>query len=277
MKNEKLTGVVPALITPFDKNNRVNEVVLKELVAYHLAKKSDGFYLCGTTGQGIGMSADERRLVTETVIDTVCGAVPVIVHVGSVAPAEAAHLAAHAAESGASAISSIIPPTYTSLDSIAAYFRMLSDCSQDLPLLPYFMGTLLPPLQIMQRLVEIPTIAGTKYTGPNMYEMTRIMEMGRAPWSVFSGMDEQCVFAAMCGADGAIGSSVNIMSGLYQKIRRLVANERQGDAYVLQRQANRILTILISYDYPSALKVALGFLGFDCGEPRLPALPFDKS
>jgi dihydrodipicolinate synthase/N-acetylneuraminate lyase len=105
-----------------------------------------------------------------------------------------------------------------------------------------------------------------------MYEMTRIIEMGSEPWSVFSGMDEQCVFAAMCGAHGAIGSSINVMPGVYREIRRLVAADKQAEAWALQQQSNRILTILISYGYPAALRAALGVLGFECGVPRLPEL-----
>ncbi|MBT3272155.1 MAG: hypothetical protein HN368_03295 [Spirochaetales bacterium] len=277
MKNQKITGVISALVTPFDGNDKVNETVVKELVAYLLSKKAEGFYLCGTTGQGLWMNSSERKRVAETTIDAVNGAVPVIVHVGCVAPGEAAGLAAHAAANGASAISSIIPPTYTTLSSIVSYFNMLSVAAPDMQLFPYFMGATLPPMEIMEGLKDVPTLAGTKYTGPNMYEMTSILAMGNEPWSVFSGMDEQCIFAAMCGTDGAIGSSVNIMTGLYKEIRRLVATDNQGTAYKLQQKANRVITILKYYNYPAALRAALGFLGFECGDPRLPAVAFDKS
>ena len=268
---------MPALVTPFDRNGNVSEGALRELAAYHLTKKSAGFYLCGTTGQGLWMSTAERKRILEVVLDAVRDAVPVIAHVGCVAPAEAAELAVHAAKVGASGISSIIPPTYATLESIVAYFDMLSKHAPETPLLPYFMGTPLPPMQIMEGLSKTVTLAGTKYTGPNMYEMRKIIEIGSEPWSVFSGMDEQCVFGAMCGADGAIGSSINVMPGIYKEIRRLVAEDRQGEAYALQERANGIITVLISYGYPGALKAAHGILGFDCGDPRLPEMPFDSS
>ena len=110
-----------------------------------------------------------------------------------------------------------------------------------------------------------------------MYEMTQIIQIAKDPWWVFSGMDEQCVFAAMCGATGAIGSPVNIMPGLYKTIRRLVAENDQGTAYEYQQNTNRILSVLISYGYAGALRAALEFLGFDCDDPRPPEAPLAPS
>ncbi len=81
----------------------------------------------------------------------------------------------------------------------------------------------------------------------------------------------------MCGADGAIGSSVNVMPGVYKAIRRLVSEGKQGEAYGLQKKANRVITTLISYSYPGALKAALRILGVECGDPRLPEFPFDRA
>ena len=277
MNKQKLSGVMPAFVTPFDEKANVSTQAIGKLVEYFLSKKVDGLYVCGSTGQGLWMSIEERKLVAETAIEAAAGAVPVIIHIGAVAASDAAKLAVHASRAGAAAISSIIPPSYEDLDALGAYFSTLADHAPDLPLLPYFMGSTIPPVKVMNKLAEVPTLAGTKYTGPNMFEMTQIIGMGSDPWSVFSGMDEQCVFAAMCGADGVIGSSTNVLSGVYKEIRRLVADDKQGEAYELQKRANRVIMTLGSHGYAGALKAALGMLGIECGDPRLPAQPFDKS
>ena len=67
------------------------------------------------------------------------------------------------------------------------------------------------------------------------------------------------------------------MPGVYKEIRRLVADGLQGEAYELQKKANRIITTLISYSYSGALKAALRMLGMECGNPRLPEFPFDTA
>lgn len=45
--NNKFKGIFPALLTPFDENDRVNTKVLEELVDYNLNKGVDGFYVGG--------------------------------------------------------------------------------------------------------------------------------------------------------------------------------------------------------------------------------------
>jgi N-acetylneuraminate lyase len=140
----------------------------------------------------------------------------------------------------------------------------------ELPLLPYFRGAAYSPLSIMESLQNVDAIRGTKYTGPNMYEMTQIIDIGKDPWWVFSGMDEQCVFATMCGATGSIGSSFNVMSGVYKRIRELVLTDKQAEAFEYQKKANGVITTLASFGYAGALRAALGILGFECGDPRPP-------
>ena len=63
------SGAWPALVTPFTNNNQVHVPVLRRLVDYLIDKQIGGFYVCGSTGEGIYMSVAERKLVLETVIE----------------------------------------------------------------------------------------------------------------------------------------------------------------------------------------------------------------
>ncbi|NPV67056.1 MAG: dihydrodipicolinate synthase family protein [Anaerolineae bacterium] len=266
------SGVMPALVTPFTPDDKPDLHVLRALVEYHLSKGVNGFYLCGSTGEGLALTVAERQAITGTVLEQVAGRVPVLVHVGALALHDAITLAIHAREQGAAAISSILPANYTTLDSLRAYFERLAEAVPDLPLLPYLIHPQIAPLQLMEALLPIPGIGGTKYTGPDMYEMGQIIQMGQGrPWTVFSGMDEQCVYAAMMGANGCIGSTINLMPGAYLRLKALVAGGRLAEAHDLQLRINRVTTVLIRYGVLAALKYALGLLGFDCGQPRLPS------
>ena len=271
------SGVWPALVTPFTTDDRVSVPVLRDLVEYFLGKGAGGFYVCGATGQGIFMSVPERKLVVETVLDQVQERVPVIVHVGSVARTNAVDLAKHAQRSGAAAVSSILPPLYRDSRSLYAYFEALGAAAPDLPLLPYLYGGPADAVELMRDLMQIPTVAGTKYTGPNMYEFKRLVELRSDDWNVFSGMDEQCLFASMSGSCGHIGSTLNIMLGLYRDIRKCYEMGDVVQALALQDKSNRIITVLYSYGFDGALREAIRLLGIDCGEPRLPAQPLPEN
>lgn len=269
-------GVWPALVTPFTTEDTVNVSVLRDLVEYLLGKGADGFYLCGATGQGLFMSVEERKLVAETVLDQVQGRAPVIVHVGCVALCDAMDLTRHAYQSGAAGVSSVLPPLYPDTCSLYAYFEAIAAAAPDLPLLPYLYGGPIDAVALMRDLMQIPSVAGTKYTGPNMYEFKRIVELYGSAWTVFSGMDEQCVFAAMLGASGNIGSTLNIMLGVYRKIHQCCETGDLAQGLALQIQANGITAVLYSVGFEGGLREAIRMLGFDCGQPRLPNLPLPE-
>lgn len=262
-------GAWPALVTPFTSEDTVNVKVVRDLLDYHLDKKVAGFYVCGRTGQGLAMSVAERQLVAETVIEHVHNRVPVIIHIGAMAVQDAVILARHARQSGADGISSIIPPYYENLTQIHACFRMLAEAGGDLPFFPYIFGPI-NALELMRQLMDIPTVSGTKYTAPNMFEFKQIIELRQDNWYIFSGMDEQCVFARMSGSSGNIGSTLNFMPGVYRKIHECVINGDLAQAFEWQSKANKVTEVLIDYGFMGAVTEVMRLLGFDCGRVRLP-------
>jgi N-acetylneuraminate lyase len=268
----KFSGAWPALVTPFTQDHQVNVPTLRRLVDFLISKGVGGFYVCGSTGEGIYMSVAERKVVLETVIDQVNGRLPVIAHVGCVAAGDAAALARHAQEAGANGVASIIPPLYQNIRSIHDYYAQLAKAAPDLPLLTYIFGGPADAVALMRALLDLPTLIGGKYTGPNMFEFRRILELGTGDWTLFSGMDEQCVFAAMFGASGCIGSSLNYHAGVYREIQRAVHAGDHARGVELQLQANRTTAAMIDVGYLGALKTVMRWLDFDCGEPRLPNL-----
>jgi N-acetylneuraminate lyase len=273
----QFSGAWPALVTPFSANGSVNVPVLRRLVDHLIGKGVGGFYVCGSTGEGIYMTVAERKLVLETVVEQVGGRVPVIAHVGCVAAGDAQALARHAQDAGADGVASIIPPLYNSTASIHAYYAGIAEAAPNLPLFTYIFGGPVDAVALMRSLMDIPTLAGGKYTGPNMFEFRRIIDLGEGKWTLFSGMDEQCLFAAMFGASGCIGSSLNYHPGAYREIGRSVP-DNLAHGTELQLRANLTTAAMFEFSYLGALKTVMSWLDFDCGQPRLPnlALPAEQ-
>jgi N-acetylneuraminate lyase len=186
-------------------------------------------------------------------------------------------LARHARAHSAAAISSILPPVLYDQRGVAAYYETIAGAVPDLPFFPYLFGGVRDSLALMRELLHIPNLAGTKYTGPNMYELSHIAALRENSWTVFAGMDEQLICALMFGARANIGSTVNLMPGVYRAIH---ANYFAGDvmrALDLQKRVNRVIDRLLDFGLAGALKAALAFLGFDCGDPRVPNLPLPEN
>jgi N-acetylneuraminate lyase len=266
-------GCWPALITPYTPDDRINVTVLRGLVDFQLDKGVSGFYVCGSTGEGAFQTVEERILVAETVLAQVAGRVPVIVHVGAAVLNDAVHLAQHAQAAGAAGVSSILPPVIYNLQGIVPFFERIASAAPDLPFLPYLYGFSRDAMALMRDLAHIPNLAGTKYTGPNMYEMGQIVRFRPEDWTVFSGMDEQAALGLMVGAHGVIGSTLNFMPGVYRELYASVRSGALARALDLQRRGNRITELLLDLGFVGAFRETLRLLGFDCGQPRLPNLP----
>jgi N-acetylneuraminate lyase len=272
----KFGGSFPALVTPFTQDDEVNVSVLKDVVEYLIAKNVSGFYVGGTTGEGIFMSVAERKQVTETVVGQVNGRATVLVHVGCVSVKDAVELAQHAARVGADGVSSILVPHYNSLDSLDAYFSQIGAAVPQMPLFGYMFGGSVDAVTLMRRLMEIPNFVGAKYTGSNMFELRQVITLTKENWTIYSGMDEQCLFAAMAGAHGNVGSTLNFMPGVYREMRACAASGDYERGLSLQHRANEITRIMLADGFPGALKAVMAKLGFDCGAPRLPNLPLPR-
>jgi N-acetylneuraminate lyase len=268
-------GAWPALITPATADGSVNFKVMHDLVEYLLGKGSGGLYLCGSTGEGLFQTTDERKQVVEAVIAQVNGRVPVIVHVGTPTTRESVALARHASQVGASGISSVLPMLNPDLQSIYLHYQSIAAAAPNIPFFPYLFGARTDAVTLMRELItRIPNLGGSKYTGPDMFEIRNLIDMpGAEGWTIFSGMDEECVFAAMSGVRCNIGSTLNAMPGVYCEIHRRVESGELQRAVDLQLKVNRVTRTLISFGFLGAFREMLRMIGLDCGEPRQPSLP----
>ena len=94
----KFTGVLPALVTPLTKDEKINVPVLEKLLSGLLAQGADGFYIGGATGEGISLPATERMILAEASVNAVGHKKPCIVHIASTDFNEALELARYFGE-----------------------------------------------------------------------------------------------------------------------------------------------------------------------------------
>jgi len=272
-KPTKIRGVIPALLTPFNEDETIDEEKLADLVEFLVGKGVNGFYINGSTGEGILMSPAERKRVAEIVIKKVDKRVPVIVHVGTIDTRTAVDLARHAYENGADMVSSVPPFYYRfSFEEIFGYYRDLA-AATPLPVvvynIPITTGVEIGASAI-RKLAEIEHVTGIKYTSPNTYDIQRIKEIDGGRITVFAGMDEICVPGLFMGADALIGSTYNLLPEYYLEI---VEQYELGELESARKNliiANDMVEIMLRYPQYPALKLAMKWIGVDCGVSRRP-------
>jgi len=262
------------VVTPATPDGGVDVAMTGQLTETLIGKGIGGLYLCGSTGEGVFLSVAERKQVTETVMAQVAGRIPVIVHVGAVATRHGVELARHARDAGADGVASILPPFGRGPEETLTHYETIAAAVPDVGFYPYLFGGEVDAVSLMQELQHrVPNLAGAKYTGPNLYELEAVILLGEGAWSIFSGMDEVCAYAAMVGTTANIGTTLNLMPGVYREIHASVESGDFVRARDLQVRANHVTRVLHRFGVFGALFEALRLLGMDCGEARMPRSP----
>lgn len=265
-------GVIPAVLTVFDKDENFDEKGMCELVNFLIDSGVDGLYLTGSTGEGFVMDSAERKRVVEVVMNEVADRVPVVVHVGAIGTKLSIDLAKHAQCVGACGISSV-PPFYWKFNEnqIVNYYEAISNaCS--LPMIVYNVPLVgLLGMNTIKRLAAIENVKGIKYTALSHYEITQIKDEVGSDFLVYSGADEMALSGLLAGADGIIGSFYNIMPELFINIYHAVQAKDMDEAVRLQKQAVEIIMYALQIpSFYAGMKTVLRWMGINAGYCRAP-------
>lgn len=270
-------GIMPALITPVNGDGSLREEVTRKLVRDLSATGITGFYILGSTGEGVATDRERRMEFAELVREARPEGISIIDHIGASDLATVKKLARHARRIGLDAISSV-PPFFFSYDEqgVLDYYRAMSDESEGLPLIVYaapMAGPLLP-VSTIEKMLDIPGFIGMKFTNPNYYLMSRYKKIDGGNINIFNGPDETCALGLMMGADGAIGSTYNIMPRTFVGIYNAVQAGDVREAMRLQHKADDLIEALLDYNVVEAVKAALALKGYDVGDvtPPLPRM-----
>jgi N-acetylneuraminate lyase len=272
---DAIGGIIPALITPYDSEGKVNHPSLRALVEKTLSEGVKGFYVGGSTAETFLLSQEERKSLIETVVDTVAGRAFVICHVGSISSAVATDLAIHAAGLRVSAVSAIPPFYYNfSLNEIVGYYQEIASAS-DTPVIlynfPAFSGVTIDHIRVPELFAD-PRIIGIKHTSLDLYKLERIKQANPA-FLCLSGHDEVFLPALSVGADGAVGSTYNFMAPLFVRIQELFQKGQMEEARELQGRANAVIDVVADVGGFSATKYLVEKQGIACGPCRKPFKP----
>ena len=164
---ERLDGLVAATYTPLDDRGRVNTAAVDPMVDHLLRSGVSGLYVCGSTGEGMSLSSDERRTVAKAHVQAARGRVPVICQVGHNSLAEAKELAAHAQEIGCDAVSATCP-SYFKVSDVRTLVECMAELAGGAPDTPFYY-------------YHIPALTGS------LLDVVRVSKTGRRPHSESSG------------------------------------------------------------------------------------------
>ena len=197
---DSLRGAIAAAVTPLrDGGRHLDEEAFAPLVRFLADERVDGLLACGTTGEGVLLSVEERRRVTELFLSARPDGFQVAVHAGAQTTADTTALAAHALETGADAVAVIAPPYYPlDAEELTRHFLQVADACDPLPFYLYeFLGR-------SGYAIPIEVIARVRERAPNL----RGLKVSDTPFAAIEP------YLAIEGLDVFIGSEPLVLEGM---------------------------------------------------------------
>jgi 4-hydroxy-tetrahydrodipicolinate synthase len=208
-----LTGVFPALVTPFDTRTAIDHDQLRSEVRRLEAAGVAGVVPAGSTGESATLSHDEHIEVIETAVDAV-ESIPVIAGSGSNSTDEALALSQRAADAGADGLL-LISPYYNRPEQsgILEHYEAIAD-AVELPQVVYNVpgrtGSNIHP-ETVSMLATHPNIVGYKAASADVAQISEVVRRtADLPFQVLSGDDPLTLPLCAIGATGVISVVANV-------------------------------------------------------------------
>jgi 4-hydroxy-tetrahydrodipicolinate synthase len=272
-----LGEVLTAIVTPFDRDGRVDLERFRALASFLADNGSDGIVVSGTTGESPTLSDAEKFELFEAAVDVLGGRASVVAGVGTYDTAHSIHLAKRAAEIGVDGLLVVTP--YYSLPpqrGIVAHFAAIG-AETDLPIVVYNIPSRvvrnIEP-ETIEQLAEIPTVRAVKQANADLEQARQIPGFGL---DLYAGDDNLLRPFLDLGAIGVISVHAHVVGA---QVKELIRLYRDGDPEGATQADNELAPaydLLKVQTNPIAIKAALNLLGHEVGGLRLPLVEADEA
>jgi 4-hydroxy-tetrahydrodipicolinate synthase len=269
----EIQGLLPAIVTPMNREEEIDEQKLRIQVRRQLDAGVHGIFCLGTNGEFYSLNLPEKQRVMEIVVGEVAGVRPVVANVGCITTRETIVLAGLAAAAGVSAVSAIVPYfVAVSQEQLYHHYRAVAE-SVELPVLIYNIpmrtGNAID-LETVQRLAEIPNIVGIKDSSGRMENVLSLIKETPDDFSVYVGTDSLILPTIQAGGAGAVSGCANVFPELMVRIYESWRRGDEDDAAHAQEMVNPIRGTFKLGNPNSIVKRAVNLLGYDVGPARAP-------
>ena len=284
--NSRFRGLIAAPFTPFHPDRSIN---LDVIPAYARLLRDNGVsaaFVCGTTGEGLSLTQEERMRVAEAWMKVADDRLRVIVHVGHNCLTDAQELTRHAAKIGAAAVGAFAPSFFRPRDN-DELVDWCADLAGAVPGIPFYYYNIPSMTGVNFKVApflalaagRIPSLAGVKYTYEDLDDFEACVKFENGRYDVLFGRDELLMEGWARQAVGAVGSTYNYAAPLYLKLLEKVRAGQTQEARALQDKAIKMIGICagVGVTHQSATKSMMAWHGVDCGPMRLPVRSINPS
>ncbi|MCH9630047.1 MAG: 4-hydroxy-tetrahydrodipicolinate synthase [Chlamydiia bacterium] len=272
------SGTIVALVTPFTNDLEVDYFAIRQLVDWHLSEGVDGIVVCGSTGEGITLSKEEKFEILKVAIETSKGRIPIIMNTGCSNTRESIVSTKRALDLGADGCLAVVP--YYNRPSDEGCFQHFYEISRvGLPLIVYHhpgrTGIKLHT-STLRELVALPNIIGIKEASGETHVTQDVL--AKCKTTIFSGDDSLTYSLMDKGAQGVISVVGNVIPKTWSTLVNCYLNKEYDEAFRIQSEHQKLNEALNIEINPQGIKYAMSLLKLCNPYMRLPlVMPSDET
>ncbi len=270
-------GSIPAVITPFEENFKIDFDSLGNHINFLISKGSSGLVSCGTTGESPTLDHDEHKKVTEFIIKQSKGKVPVMAGCGSNSTNESIDLVDHAYQSGASSVL-LVSPYYNkpTQEGLYQHFKAISDSCPKIPIYLYNIpgrSVVKIDTSTIKKLASLKNIVGVKDATGDLNIPLEVYNECGSNFVQLSGEDSTFLAFLISGGHGCISVSANLIPEICSNIYQLWEKKNINEVMKLNQKIFELNKVLFMETSPAPIKYALSKLNKCQNILRLPMVP----
>jgi 4-hydroxy-tetrahydrodipicolinate synthase len=262
-----LGAILTAIVTPFDDDLDVDEQAFVDLMHHLAAHGSDGFVVCGTTGEASTLTDEEHLRVVELAVQNKPGGVSITAGVGSNDTRHAVHLTERANALGVDAVLSVTPYyNKPNRRGIVAHYAEVSKATA-VPVFLYNVPSRVVvdvPNDLLAELAQLDHVEYVKQANNDNLAPVDGLRL-------YAGNDDGLLRTLEIGGDGGILVASHLVG---DEMRRMVDEpENRAEIDASLRDVYAAMGVTTN---PIPVKAALELAGHPVGGLRLPLVEADE-
>lgn len=273
----KIKGVIPAVVTPFQRDEKLDLGALRVIIERLLKAGVHGIFVVGSTGEFWALSREEKRKIFETAVETVAGRVPVYAGTCANTTAEAVLLSKDAEDAGCDFVS-VLTPSFIkpSDDELYLHYKAVVEAIK-IPIILYSnpaRTNILLSTSLVQRLAEdFEQMAGIKDSSGDLTQTADYINTTPERFRIIAGRDTLIFATLVMGGPAAIAATANIVPEIVVNIYENFARGNLDEARNLQKKLAPLRLAFSFGSFPSVIKEAAELTGLPAGPCRRPIGP----
>ncbi len=277
---KELVGTGVALVTPFNDDLSIDHEALSNIVNFNIDNGTDYLVICGTTGESVTITKQEKKDVINTVVKANNGRVPMVLGIGGNNTIQVVDEIISTDLSQMTAILSVSPyyskPTQ---EGLYQHFKTISEACP-IPIVLYNVpGRTAKNMEsetTLRLANDFKNIVAVKEAGNNVAQYLQLLKDKPDDFMIISGDDDLVLGVVLAGGSGVISVIGQAFPKEFSQMIRFGLEGKPKEAYEIHYKLMEIIGLIFSENNPAGIKAVFEAKGLCQDTVRLPLVSASK-